>query len=84
MAAQSFADTVLGGSRPSIVALTLAVALLLLIACVNIGNLSLVRLLGRTVRSPCAVPWAHAPRTSFVSSRSRTRCWARSAARSGS
>ena len=39
---------VLGGSRPPIVALTLAVGVLLLIACVNIGNLSLVRLLGRT------------------------------------
>ena len=47
VSAQSFADTVLGGSRPPIVALTVAVALLLLIACVNIGNLSLVRLLGR-------------------------------------
>jgi predicted permease len=46
--AQSFTDTVLGGSRPAIVALTIAVALLLVIACVNIGNLSLVRLLGRT------------------------------------
>ena len=48
IAAQSFADTVLGGSRAPIVALTIAVALLLLIACVNIGNLSLVRLLGRS------------------------------------
>ena len=48
VAAQSFTDTVLGGSRPSVVALTIAVALLLVIACVNIGNLSLVRLLGRT------------------------------------
>jgi predicted permease len=48
VAAKSFADTVLGGSRPPLVALTLAVGLLLLIACVNIGNLSLVRLLGRT------------------------------------
>jgi predicted permease len=46
--AQSFADTVLGGSRPPLIALTIAVGLLLLIACVNIGNLSLVRLLGRT------------------------------------
>jgi len=46
--AQSFADTVLGSSRPAIVVLTIAVALLLVIACVNIGNLSLVRLLGRT------------------------------------
>ena len=48
VAVQSFADTVLGGSRASIIALTIAVALLLVIACVNIGNLSLVRLLGRT------------------------------------
>ena len=47
MAAQSFADTVLGGSRAAVIALTIAVALLLVIACVNIGNLSLVRLLGR-------------------------------------
>lgn len=46
--AQSFADTVLGGTRPPIVALTIAVAVLLLIACVNIGNLSLVRLIDRT------------------------------------
>jgi putative ABC transport system permease protein len=47
VAAQSFADTVLGGARRPLIALTLAAALLLLIACVNIGNLSLVRLLGR-------------------------------------
>src|SRR6476661_6570271 len=47
VAARSFTDTVLGGPRPSIIALTIAVALLLVIACVNIGNLSLVRLLGR-------------------------------------
>ncbi len=46
--AHSFADTVLGGSRPAIIAVTLAVALLLVIACVNVGNLVLVRLLGRT------------------------------------
>src|ERR1019366_6060031 len=46
--ARYFADTVLGDSRPSIVALAVAVALLLLIGCVNIGNLSLVRVLGRT------------------------------------
>jgi predicted permease len=44
----SFTDTVLGSSRPAIIALTLAVALLLFIACVNVGNLVLVRLLGRT------------------------------------
>ena len=48
MTAQSFADGIVGESRPPIVALTLAVAVLLLIACVNIGTLSLLRLLGRT------------------------------------
>jgi predicted permease len=47
VAAQPFADTVLGNSQPAIIALTIAVALLLVIACVNIGNLSLVRVLGR-------------------------------------
>ena len=46
--ARSFVDTVLGNSRPTIVALTLAVALLLALACANVGNLVLVRLLGRT------------------------------------
>lgn len=45
--AQTFVDTVVGRSRPVIIALTLAVALLLLIACLNVGNLMLVRLLGR-------------------------------------
>jgi putative ABC transport system permease protein len=45
--AQPFTETVLGNSRPAIVALTLAVALLLVIACINVGNLVLVRLLGR-------------------------------------
>lgn len=44
---RSLADTLLGSSRPTLVALTLAVALLLLIACVNVGNLMLVRFLGR-------------------------------------
>ena len=48
VSAQSFSDAVLGALRPAINALMIAVALLLLIACVNIGNLSLVRLLGRT------------------------------------
>jgi predicted permease len=45
--AHSLADTVLGSSRPTLIALTLAVGLLLLIACVNVGNLMLVRLLAR-------------------------------------
>ncbi|HKW50054.1 MAG TPA: ABC transporter permease [Gemmatimonadaceae bacterium] len=43
----SLTDTVLGSSRPTLVALTVAVGLLLLIACVNVGNLMLVRFLGR-------------------------------------
>ena len=45
--ARSLTDTVLGSSRPTLVALTIAVGLLLLIACVNVGNLMLVRFLGR-------------------------------------
>ncbi|HKN68834.1 MAG TPA: ABC transporter permease, partial [Gemmatimonadaceae bacterium] len=47
MEAQSLVDTMLGASRPTLVALTLAVGLLLLIACVNVGNLMLVRLRAR-------------------------------------
>jgi predicted permease len=47
VAGQSLVDTVLGASRPALVALTLAVGLLLLIACVNVGNLMLVRLRAR-------------------------------------
>ena len=43
-----FTDTVLGDARPAIMVLTLAVGILLLIACVNVGNLVLVRLLSRT------------------------------------
>lgn len=45
--ARPFADFVLGTSRPVVVALTLAVGILLLIACINVGGLVLVRLLGR-------------------------------------
>ncbi|HEY2897151.1 MAG TPA: ABC transporter permease, partial [Gemmatimonadaceae bacterium] len=45
--AQSFAATVLGGSRWTLVIITLAVGMLLLIACVNVGSLVLVRLLDR-------------------------------------
>jgi predicted permease len=45
--AQSLTDTVLGSSRPTLIALTIAVGLLLLIACFNVGNLMLVRLLAR-------------------------------------
>ncbi|HEY9225598.1 MAG TPA: ABC transporter permease, partial [Gemmatimonadaceae bacterium] len=45
--AHSLTDTIFGHARPAIIALTLAVALLLLIACVNVGNLTLVRAFAR-------------------------------------
>ena len=45
--AHSLTETVLGSSRPTLVALTIAVGLLLLIACFNVGNLMFVRLLTR-------------------------------------
>lgn len=47
VSAHGFAETVLGSSRPVLVVLTLAVALLLVIACINVGNLLLVRLMSR-------------------------------------
>ena len=45
--AQSLAAAVFGGSRWTLVIITLAVGMLLLIACVNVGSLVLVRLLDR-------------------------------------
>jgi predicted permease len=45
--AHAFAHEVLGNARPVIVLLTIAVGLLLLIACVNVGNLVLVRGIAR-------------------------------------
>ena len=46
--AQSLTDPVLGDARPIFIAVTAAVALLLLIACVNVGNLLLMRATGRS------------------------------------
>jgi len=43
-----FVDTVVGRSTPVITALTLAISLLLVIACINIANLMLARLLARS------------------------------------
>lgn len=45
--AETFGDTVTGNVRPVIAVLTSAVALLLLITCLNVGNLLLLRASGR-------------------------------------
>jgi putative ABC transport system permease protein len=84
VAAQPFTDTVLGNSRPAIVALTLAVALLLVIACINVGNLVLVRLLGRGREVAVRERLARATPTSCVCSPSRMRLSASRAGCSGS
>lgn len=45
--AHAFTQEILGSARPALVVLTLAIALLLVIACVNVGNLVLLRTAGR-------------------------------------
>jgi putative ABC transport system permease protein len=44
---RTFAETSVGSARPAVVGITLAVALLLIIACANVGGLVLVRLAAR-------------------------------------
>jgi predicted permease len=44
---QTFTDTVVGNARATVIGVTLAVALLLVIACTNVGGLVLVRLAAR-------------------------------------
>ncbi|MDB4873916.1 MAG: permease [Gemmatimonadetes bacterium] len=44
---QTFGDTVVGNARATVIGVTLAVALLLVIACTNVGGLVLVRLAAR-------------------------------------